>query len=110
MQAKAREYPDWFSLHRDGNRWHWINRPLQIKRTFTFLDETTLPCGPMDYIARQTRGDFSPQDQRNGNLWMDAGMVTTQADWSLDCDIVMNFFEWHAPVPLAHERQIFTRA
>jgi len=71
MQAKAREYPDWFSLHRDGNRWHWINRPLQIKRTFTFLDE---------------------------------------ADWSLDCDIVMNFFEWHAPVPLAHERQIFTRA
>jgi len=110
MQAKAREYPDWFSLHRDGNRWHWINRPLQIKRTFTFLDETTLPCGPMDYIARQTRGDFSPQDQRNGNLWMDAGMVTTQADWSLDFDIGMTFFEWHAPVPLAHERQIFARA
>ena len=41
---------------------------------------------------------------------MDAGMVTTQADWSLDFDIGMNFFEWHAPVPLAHEKGIFVRA
>ncbi|MFY8145894.1 MAG: heme-dependent oxidative N-demethylase subunit alpha family protein, partial [Rhodobacter sp.] len=72
MEAKAREYPDWFSLHRDGNRWHWINRPLEIEQTFTFLDETTLPCGPMEYITRQTQGDFSLQDQRNDNLWMDA--------------------------------------
>lgn len=30
-------------------------------------------------------------------------MVTTQADWSMDFDIGMNFFEWHAPVPLADE-------
>jgi len=37
-------------------------------------------------------------------------MVTTQADWSLDFDIGMNFFEWHAPVPLAHEKGIFKRA
>ncbi|MBC7478836.1 MAG: DUF3445 domain-containing protein, partial [Pseudorhodobacter sp.] len=37
-------------------------------------------------------------------------MVTTQADWSLDFDIGMNFFEWHAPVPLAHEKQVFDRA
>ncbi len=44
------------------------------------------------------------------DLWMDAGMVTTQADWSLDFDIGMNFFEWHAPVPLAHEKGIFVRA
>jgi hypothetical protein len=41
---------------------------------------------------------------------MDAGMVTTQADWSLDFDIGMNCFEWHAPVPLAHELGIFQRA
>ena len=32
------------------------------------------------------------------------------ADWSLDFDIGMNFFEWHAPVPKAHEMGIFTRA
>jgi len=41
---------------------------------------------------------------------MDAGMITSQADWSLDFDIGMSFMEWHAPVPLAHEKGIFDRA
>ena len=49
----------------------------------------------MEYITRQSQGDFCILDQRDGNLWMDAGMVTTQADWSLDFDIGMNFMEWH---------------
>ena len=110
MEAKAREYPQWFELHKRGDRWHWINRPLKIEQRFTFGDEATLPCGPMEYITRQTQGDFTLQDQRDDNLWMDAGMVTTQADWSLDFDVGMNFFEWHAPVPLAHEMGIFQRA
>ncbi len=41
---------------------------------------------------------------------MDAGLVTTQADWSLDFDLGMNFMEWHGPVPLAHELGVFERA
>ncbi len=110
MEAKARDYPQWFSLTKDGHQWHWINRPLQIEQTFTFLDDTTLPCGPMEYITRQTQGDFTLQDQRDDNLWIEAGMVTTQADWSLDFDIGMSFHEWHAPVPLAHEMRVFDRA
>ncbi len=110
MVAKARDYPQWFSLTQDGNRWHWVIRPLQIEQSFTFLDETTLPCGPMEYITRQTQGDFTLQDQRDDNLWIEAGMVTTQADWSLDFDIGMSFHEWHAPVPLAHEMRVFDRA
>ncbi|RUW75267.1 DUF3445 domain-containing protein, partial [Mesorhizobium sp. M1E.F.Ca.ET.063.01.1.1] len=110
MTSKAEEYPELFELHRDGAKWHWINRPLGIEQKFTFLDETTLPYGPMEYITRQTQGDFAVLDQRDDNLWMDAGMVTTQADWSLDFDIGMNFFEWHAPVPKAHEMGIFQRA
>ncbi|WP_347312511.1 heme-dependent oxidative N-demethylase family protein [Defluviimonas sp. SAOS-178_SWC] len=110
MDAKARDYPDLFELHRDGDRWHWINKPLGIDQKFTFLDETTLPCGPMEYITRQAQGDFALLDHRDENLWMDAGMVTTQADWSLDFDIGMNFYEWHAPVPLAHELGVFQRA
>jgi hypothetical protein len=64
----------------------------------------------MEYITRQAQGDYVILDQRDEMLWMDAGMVTTQADWSLDFDIGMNFFEWHAPVPLAHEMGIFKRA
>ena len=110
MESKARDYPQWFSLTKDGNRWHWINRPLGIDQKFTFLDESTLPYGPMEYISRQTQGDFTLQDEREGTLWVDAGMVTTQADWSLDFNIGMNFHQWHAPVPVAHELGVFDRA
>ena len=110
MTCKSEDYPDLFELHRDGDNWRWINKPMGIDDSFVFLDDTTLPCGPMEYITRQTQGDFALLDQRQDNLWMDAGMVTTQADWSLDFDIGMNFFEWHAPVPKAHEMGIFQRA
>jgi hypothetical protein len=110
MVSKSEDYPELFELHRDGNAWRWINKPMGIDDSFTFLDETTLPYGPMEYITRQTQGDFALLDQREDNLWMDAGMVTTQADWSLDFNVGMNFFEWHGPVPMAHEMGIFTRA
>ncbi len=110
MESKARDYPHWFTLHKDGDKWHWLNKPLGIDQRFTFLDESTLPCGPIEYIARQTQGDVTLQDQRDENLWIEAGMVTSQADWSLDFDIGMNFHQWHAPVPLAHEMGVFDRA
>jgi hypothetical protein len=110
MESKARDYPQWFELHRNGDRWRWINRPLGIDDSFTFLDESTLPDGPMEYITRQAQGDFTLQDQREDTLWIEAGMVTTQADWSLDFDIGMKFHEWHAPVPMAHEMGVFDRA
>jgi len=110
MVSMARDYPDLFTLTRDGSKWHWINRPLKIDQTFTFGDASTLPYEPMEYIGRQVQGDFSIQDQRDNQLWMDAGIITSQADWSLDFDVGMNFFEWHGPVPLAHEAGVFERA
>ena len=110
MSSMAKDYPEHFSLRCDGDRWHWTNRPLEIEQSFVFGDEGTLPCGPMEYIGRQCQGDFCLLDQRDGNLWMDAGIVTTQADWSLDFDLGMNFIEWHGPVPLAHELGVFERA
>ncbi|MCC9626070.1 DUF3445 domain-containing protein [Thalassospira sp. MA62] len=110
MVSKARDYPDLFSLTIDGDQWHWINKPLRIDDRFTFGDRSTLPCHPMEYIGRQVQGDHAILDQRDGNLWLDAGIITAQADWSLDFDVGMNFFEWHAPVPLAHELGVFQRA
>lgn len=110
MVSFARDYPEHFSLERDGDRWRWVNRPLGIDQHFVFGDALTLPYEPMEYVTRQAQGDWVIVDQRDGNLWMDAGMVTTQADWSLDFDIGMNFFEWHGPVPLAHELGVFERA
>jgi len=109
MIAKARDYPELFELHRDGDSWHWINRPLGIEDRFTFLDAASLPCGPLEYITRQAQGDFALLDERDGNLWLDAGMVTSQADWSLDFNVGMNWFEWHAPVPKAHQMGVFER-
>jgi len=110
MSSMAAAYPEHFSLAKDGDRWHWVNRPLGIEQAFTFGDASTLPYEPMEYIGRQCQGDFSIQDQRDNQLWMDAGIITSQADWSLDFDIGMNFFEWHGPVPLAHEVGVFERA
>lgn len=110
MESMAKHYPEHFALTRDGNAWHWVNRPLSIDQRFTFGDATTLLHPPMEYITRQCQGDFALLDQRLGNLWMDSGMITGQADWSLDFDIGMNFMEWHAPVPLAKDMGVFERA
>src|SRR5882757_9991588 len=57
MTRKAADYPDLFTLTIEGDRWHWINRPLGIEERFTFGDASTLPYGPLEYIGRQTQGD-----------------------------------------------------
>jgi hypothetical protein len=110
MESLARDYPAHFSLAKQGNRWHWINKPLGIDLQFTFGDPASLPREPLDFITRQAQGDFVVMDQREGDLWTEAGMVTTPADWSLDFDLGMTFKEWHGPVPLAHELGVFDRA
>lgn len=110
MESFAADYPEHFSLEKDGDTWRWINRPLGIDQTFVFGRPETLPWEPFEYITRQAQGDFTLQDQRDDNLYVDGGMVTTQADWSLDFDIGMTFHEWHGPVPLAHDIGVFDRA
>jgi dimethylamine monooxygenase subunit A len=110
MSSLARDYPEHFLLERQGAHWKWANLPLEIENTFTFGDPATLPCEPLEFITRQAQGDWCVLDQRDGMLWLDAGMVTTQADWSLDFDLGMSFTEWHGPVPLAAELGVFDRA
>lgn len=110
MESLTQDYPDDFALHREGNRWTWINRPLGMRDEFIFGDPYSLPYGPFEYITRQAQGDFTLQDQRENNLFIDGGMVTTQADWSLEFDVGMTFHEWHGPVPLAHDLGVFDRA
>jgi hypothetical protein len=110
MESLAADYPELFSLTRNGDSWRWINVPLNIDQSFTFGDAATLPYPPFEYITRQVQGDFTLHDQRNENLFMDGGMVTSQADWSLNFDLGMSFHEWHGPVPVAHELGVFDRA
>ena len=110
MESLALDYPEHFALERAGDAWTWINRPLGMRDSFEFGRPETLPLPPLEYITRQAQGDFTLQDQRDGDLFMDGGMVTTQADWSLAFDLGMSFKEWHGPVPLAHEIGVFDRA
>jgi hypothetical protein len=110
MESLAADYPEQFALAKNGAAWHWVNRPLDLDQHFVFGDATTLPCPPFEYITRQVQGDFTLQDQRDNNLFVEGGMVTAQADWSLNFDAGMSFKEWHGPVPIAHDAGVFDRA
>src|SRR5262245_48587416 len=55
MTSFARDYPEHFSLARDGARWRWVNRPLGIDETFTFGDPASLPCEPLEHVTRQAQ-------------------------------------------------------
>ncbi|MDD2877492.1 MAG: DUF3445 domain-containing protein [Acidiphilium sp.] len=110
MESLAFDYPEHFTLTKSGTDRHWVNRPLGLDRNFTFGDASSLPLPPFEYITRQVQGDFTLHDQRENTLFMDGGMVTSQADWSLNFDLGMTFHEWHGPVPVAHELGVFDRA
>jgi hypothetical protein len=111
MEHLSQDYPEIFQLERNGKTWHWVNKALHIDTTFEFGDTTTLPMHPFEYISRQIQGDIALLDQREGDLFMDTGMITGPADWSLNFDAGMSFKQWHAPVPkLAHDLGVFERA
>lgn len=110
MDALANDYPEHFTLTKNGSVWTWENKPLGIHDTFTFGDSSTLPREPMDYMGRQVQGDFVLLDQRDETLYADAGMVTCQADWSLAFNVGMSWREWHGPVPRATELGVMDRA
>lgn len=110
MNDLATYYPESFSLIQDGDCWTWENKKLSLKDTFTFLDESTLPYEPFEYISRQVQEDIILLDRREKDLFLDAGMLTFPASWSLDFDAGMRFEEFHAPVPKAHEMGVFKKA
>lgn len=110
MEHLSRDYPEWFALERQDDHWHWTNKALGLSQSFVFGQPDTLPYEPLEYIMRQAQGDVALLDQRDGDLFMDAGVVTAPADWSLAFDAGMSFKQWHAPVPLAHQIGVFDRA
>ena len=110
MESLANDYPEHFTLTKNGSIWTWENKPLGICDTFTFGDSSTLPRQPFDYMGRQVQGDFVLLDQRDETLYADAGMVTCQADWSLAFNVGMSWREWHGPVPRATELGVMDRA
>jgi hypothetical protein len=110
MEALSNDYPEHFSLKKDGLNWTWENKLLNIKQSFVFGDASTMPMDPFEFMSRQVQGDFVLLDQRDETLYADAGFVTSQADWSLAFDVGMSWREWHAPVPRATELGVMDRA
>jgi hypothetical protein len=110
MVSLAEDYPNYFSLQKNGDNWSWHNKLLNIKDDFIFGDSASLPLPPLEYIGRQVQGDFAILDQRQNDLFLDAGLITCPASWSLAFDAGMSFSQWHGPVPMAHDEGIFERA
>jgi hypothetical protein len=98
------------SLTGEGTTWQWRNERLGIVQDFVFGDESTLPAEPLAYIAGQVQEDIVLLDQRDGELFGDAGVVTFAAAWSFGFDVGMEFLEIHGPVPLLRESGVITRA
>jgi hypothetical protein len=110
MESLSADYPQHFTLTRDGKNWTWQNKPLGIKTSFVFGDASTLEMEPFEFMSRQVQGDFVLLDQRNGTLYADAGFITSQADWSLAFDVGMAWHEWHGPVPQVTKLGVMDRA
>ena len=110
MRELARSYPETMSLERFGPGWRWRNDRLGIDTTFVFGDDSTLSAPPLRFIGDQIQEDVVLLDQREGQLWADAGIVTFAADWSIGFDVGMSFLEIHGPVPRIHTERIITRA
>jgi hypothetical protein len=110
MTELSGTYPATMSLTRDGDIWHWRNELLSITQDFVIGDESTLPCDPLAYIAGQVQEDIVLLDQRDSDLFADAGVVTFAAGWSFGFDVGMTFLEIHGPVPRLRETGVITRA
>jgi hypothetical protein len=110
MTEMATAYPASMSLTRAGDTWQWRNELLGVTQSFVIGDESSLPCDPLAYIADQVQEDIVLLDQRDGDLFADAGVVTFAAGWSFGFDVGMTFLEIHGPVPRLRETGVITRA
>ena len=111
MRHLAAEYPADFTLTESGDgQVHWENRLLGSAADFAHGDESTLPCGPLEFIGRQVVEDLVLLDEREDQLWVDAGLVTFASGWSFPFVAGMTFQEIHGPVPRANADGVFARA
>ncbi len=106
-------YPGLMHLDESGDgRFHWRNEILGTDQEFVLGDPPdTLPCGPMEFLAREVPDDLLLVTERDGHLYFDAGVVTFAAAWSVSFDVGMDMYEIHAPpVPRMLREGIVARA
>jgi hypothetical protein len=103
LRDLALSYPDLVHLDEgvsgDPDAFHWRNDLLGTDQVFVLGDSSTLPCGPLEFLAREVPDDLLLVRERDGRLHFDAGAVTFAAAWSVSFDVGMDMFEIHGPVP-----------
>lgn len=100
MNELATVHSEYFKLDKQGAQWTFYNRLLDEKCTFVFGDLSTLPYEPLDFIGRHVQEDLIYLQQRDGDLYMDAGQLCFPANWSLVFDLGMTYLQFHSPVPI----------
>ena len=106
----AATYPEWMAYERHGDRCRWTNRLQQLQTDFIVGADYSLPEGPLRFLSTQVQDDFALLNLREGALWLDAGVVTFAADWSMGFDVGLPFSEIHGPVPRAADLGVIDRA
>ncbi len=110
-RARPRAYPDHMHLTATGpDTWQWRNDLLGVEADFRYGDQATLGEEPLRYITSQVQEDVALLDQRDEQLFVDAGVITFAADWSFGFDVGMSFLEIHGPVPRVKKMGVITRA
>lgn len=106
----AGTYPEHLAYERTGDRCRWTNRFQQLQTEFIFGQDESLPEGPLRFLSTQMQDDFALLNPREGALWLDAGVVTFSADWSMGFDVGLPFREIHGPVPRVAALGVIERA
>ncbi|WP_317931209.1 DUF3445 domain-containing protein [Halioxenophilus sp. WMMB6] len=104
----AADFPNYFFLSVEDDVWHWQNKLTQNQNNFIFGDAVSLGMSPLLFVARTVPGDWVLLEQKKENLFIEGGVVTGPAGWSLAETFGMDFLEWHAPVP--DDYQVFPRS
>lgn len=94
----------------DPDAFHWRNDLLGTDQAFVLGDRSTLPCGPLEFLAREVPDDLLLVRERDGKLHFDAGAVTFAAAWSVSFDVGMDMYEIHGPVPRMNGSGMTARA
>lgn len=106
MHELASEYPDYFSLNKDGDNWTFHNHLLGEEQSFVFGDLSTLPYEPLDFIGRHVQEDLVFLGERDNSLYLDAGQLAFPADWSANFYLGMSFFDIHKAVPDSFHKKL----
>jgi len=114
LRDLALSYPEVMRLEEgvggDPDCFRWRNDVLGTDQTFVLGDDATLPCGALEFLAREVPDDLLLVRERDGRLHFDAGAVTFAAAWAVSFDVGMDMYEIHGVVPRMNGSGMTARA